>query len=95
MSKQTKDNSLENKKTTELLDELHDLTKYDKDYTKEEENMRDEIEEELSFRQPFFKITHPIDDNSLEEDITDFRDNLKKLNRHKHDEKNGDVLIRI
>jgi hypothetical protein len=95
MSKQKENNSLENKKTSELLDELHPLTKYDRDYTKEEENMRDDIEEELSFRSPFFKITHPIDDNSLEEDISDFREDIKKLKRHKHDEKNGDVLIRI
>ena len=49
-----KNTPMENKKTTELLDILHDLTTYSREYSKEEELMRDEIQEELMLRQPFF-----------------------------------------
>lgn len=86
---------MENKKTTELLDELHDLTTYKREYTKEEDALRDEIEEELFLRQPFFSLNMPDDKTTLKEIVEEFSDEIKKLKRHKHEDKTGDVMIRI
>ncbi len=93
--KKIKNISLENKKTTELLDTLHDLTKYDREYSKEEDTSRSEIHEELLLRQPFFSLNMPDDETSLKDVVKEFSEDIKHLKRHKHDEKNGDVLIRI
>lgn len=86
---------MENKKTTELLDTLHDLTKYDREYTKEDDNLRDEIQEELSLRQPFFSLYYPDDETKLKDVVEEFSEDIKKLKRHKHENGTGDVLIRI
>jgi len=96
MSKRKSNVLLENKKTSELLDRLHDLTKYDRDYSKEEELEREEIKEELLFREPFYSLNYPNDNgDSLEEIVEEFSEDIKKLKRHKHDEKTGDVTVRI
>ena len=84
---------MENKKTTELLDLLVKLV--DK-----EGNLLDgyiEAYEELKSREPFSTILKSKYDTgeSIEERIDYLEEEVKKLKRHKHDEKNGDVLIRI
>ena len=84
---------MENKKTTELLDLLKTLI--DKDG-----NLLDgwnEAYEELKTREPFNTIlTNEFSDGeSLEEKVEELEAEIKKLKRHKHDDKTGDVLIRI
>lgn len=76
---------MENKTTTKLLDLLK--TKIDKNG-----NLLDgysEVRDELMTREPFFDIS----ENS--ERLDAIEDEIKKLKRHKHDEKTNDVLIRI
>lgn len=90
-----KNTPMENKKTTELLDILHDLTTYSREYSKEEELMRDEIQEELMLRQPFFSLNMPDYETEIKEIVKEFSEDIKKLKRHKHDERSGDVLVRI
>lgn len=85
---------MENKKTTELLDLLQKLT--DKNGNLGEGY--DEAFEELELRAPFYEILHEDFENSLPslcKEIEELKAEVKKLKRHKHDEKNGDVLIRI
>jgi len=84
---------MENKTTTELLDLLTKLV--DK-----EGNLQDgwqEAYDELLTRTPFDSILESELETgeSLQERVDDLEHEIKKLNRHKHDEKNGDVLIRI
>ena len=87
-------NSMENKTTTELLDLLTKLI--DKNG-----NLKEGYEktmEELKNREPFYQILHEDFDESLpalKEQIDELVGEIKKLKRHKHDEKTGDVLIRI
>ena len=84
---------MENKKTSELLDLL-----WEKTSGANKDNWDDECTEilaELEKREPFFTFTR---DNNLEEipDVIDeIKGDIKLLKRHKHDEKNGDELIRI
>ena len=90
--------SLENKKTTELLDRLGEL-----DSDKDEKSFvsggeYEQLIEELNSREPFIQILDENWDTALPavwEAIRDIREEIKLLKRHKHDEKSGDVLIRI
>ena len=85
---------MENKKTTELLDLLKTLI--DK-----EGNLEDGYQEaldELKSREPFWQIFNEDYDESLpalKGQVDELIEEIKKLKRHKHDEKTGDVLIRI
>lgn len=83
--------SLENKKTSELLDLLPTLTAEDGQLL----DGWDEVREELLSREPFYTLYKPIDGDTVSEELENIREEIKKLKRHKHDEKNGDVLIRI
>lgn len=89
MSK-TKNSSLENKKTTELIDLMEENVD-DKGNISDDYN---EIREILLSREPFYSLLHPRT-ATLAEEFDEIEDDIKKLKRHKHDEKNGDVLIRI
>ena len=85
---------MENKKTTELLDLLKTLIDKDGNLLEGWE----EAYEELKMRTPFSEILDAnLDDSlpSLKEQIEDLKVEVKQLKRHKHDEKSGDVLIRI
>lgn len=86
-------NTMENKKTTELLDLLKTLI--DKDGNLKE-GYREALDE-LKTREPFDFIfaDEYANGESLEERIGEIEAKVKKLKRHKHDEKSGDVLIRI
>lgn len=87
---------MENKTTTELLEILR------KKGTGSGDNYDQETSEqafaELRKRAPFWEIF----DEDWEEGIPailsrlkDIEDTLKELKRHKHDERTGDVMIRI
>jgi len=85
---------MENKKTTELIDALNNLTeddwKADGKYTK--------LIGELATREPFLQILGEDWDTSLPavwEAIKEIQDDIKALKRHKHDTHNGDVMIRV
>lgn len=85
---------MENKKTTELIDELQNLT--DDDWGGG--GKYEEIMEELKIREPFATLLNPEYEGSvtdLEKRIAALQDDVKKLKRHKHDQDNGDVLVRI
>lgn len=87
---------MENKKTTELIDLLKSLVD-DEGNIKDNEKY-EEVFAELRKREPFWTLLEPDFDESLPsawEAINDLREEVKKLKRHKHDEKSGDVLIRI
>lgn len=82
---------MENKKTTELLDLLGKLV--DKDGRLLEGY--EECLAELKSREPFYSLYKPRNDETIEEELEAIDDELKKLKRHKHDEKTGDVMIRV
>lgn len=82
---------MENKKTTELLDLLQKLV--DKDGHLE--NGYEECLEELKSREPFYSLLKPLDDQTVAEEIESLREDIKLLKRHKHDERTGDVMVRI
>ena len=85
---------MENKKTTELLDLLKKLTDKEGNLLEGYE----EVLELLKLRTPFFEILHEDSEDGLpafREEIDELKADIKKLKRHKHDEKSGDVLIRI
>ena len=91
---------MENRATSELLDLLWKLEK--KSEKNGGEAFPDEYEvayAELRKRTPFDVIIGNREDEgfdpSLEEKMSDAQDDIKSLKRHKHDEHNGDVLIRI
>lgn len=85
---------MENKTTTELIDLLKKLIG-------KEGNLKEgwgEAFEELKSREPFYSIMNEESDEglpALQKRIEDLEADVKKLKRHKHDEKTGDVLIRI
>ena len=88
---------MENKTTTELLDLLN---KFEKKSEKKGDVNWDEYNElfaELRKREPFKTIigNDPDSDASLQEEIESIKEDIKLLKRHKHDQFNGDVLIRI
>lgn len=81
---------MENKKTTELLDRIWELSKkddFDDEYT--------EILDELKSREPFRTFVRDENDEEIVDILGEIKDDVKLLKRHKHDEKNGDVLVRI
>jgi len=84
---------MENKTTTELLNLLQSLVDED-GKTKEG---YEEAYAELRKREPFESILESEyqTGESLEEKVAELEADVKELKRHKHDEKNGDVLIRI
>jgi len=85
---------MENKKTTELLDLLQTLIDKDGNLLEGYE----EAFEELKKREPFFQIFDDGWEDSLPwltNKIEELEAEIKKLKRHKHDIKSGDVLIRI
>lgn len=85
---------MENKKTSELLDELSNLK--DDDYGIG--GKYEEITAELESREPFFSWFNKDSEESLpytQSKVEDLEAEVKKLKRHKHDEKSGDVLVRI
>jgi len=92
---------MENKTTVELLDLLNKAPKeggkgYDEFWA--ENGTYEQIMEELKRREPFLQILGEDWDTSLPaawEEIENLKAEVKKLKRHKHDEKTGDVLIRI
>jgi hypothetical protein len=86
---------MENKKTTELIDALNNLSE-EKDYSADGKYTK--LIGELATREPFLQILGEDWDTSLPavwEAIKEIQDDLKSLKRHKHDEKSGDVMIRI
>ncbi|MFI8696715.1 hypothetical protein [Dietzia maris] len=85
---------MENKKTTELIDSLQNLTEEDWEVGGKYE----QVMEELKTREPFATLLNPDYEGSLpylENKTISLTEDVKKLKRHKHDEKSGDVLIRI
>ena len=88
---------MENKTTAELLELLNKLPEAGEE-TWGEGGKYEQIMDELKTRYPFNNILNPDYDESLPaawEDIKELQDEIKKLKRHKHDERSGDVLIRI
>lgn len=88
---------MENKKTTELLELLHKLPESGEE-TWGEEGTYEQIMGELVTRHPFFDILDEDYEESLPsawKAIIDLQEEVKKLKRHKHDPKTGDVMIRI
>ena len=89
---------MENKDTTELLDLVATIEKQSES---EDDFNWDEYGEacaELRKRFPFSEILgekDDLNDYTLEEKIEELEETVKKLKRHKHDVKTGDVLIRI
>ena len=85
---------MENKTTTELLDLLTKLIDEDGSY----KDGFEEALDELKTREPFFRILEEDYDEGLPEafrQLEEIKDDIKKLKRHKHDEKTGDVMARI
>lgn len=87
---------MENKKTTELIDLLNNLSEEKGDW--KAGGKYEQIMDELKTRCPFSEIIGEDSDESLpavREQISEIQDEIKKLKRHKHEEKSGDVVIRI
>lgn len=85
---------MEDKKTTELLDLLQNLDEDDF----ETDGKYEKIIEVLKEREPFTWLLSENWDNSLPnlvEQVEVLREEIKKLKRHKHDDKSNDILIRI
>lgn len=85
---------MENKTTTELIDLLHSLVDK-KGNLKEGYN---EAFEELKNREPFYILLNEDFDESIPAImgyIKSLEAEIKLLKRHKHDEKNDDVMVRI
>lgn len=83
--------SLENKKTSELLDSIAGLV----DETGHLLDGYEEVLAELKSREPFYSLYKPRADETLSEELDGIDEEIKKLKRHKHDEKTGDVMIRV
>ena len=86
---------MENKTTTELIDLLNQEFK-DSDYDDGGKYVR--IMNELKNRSPFQEMLNEVYEESLPHlanQLEVLREDVKLLKRHKHDEKNGDVLVRI
>lgn len=87
---------MENKKTTELLEMLSHLDENKGDWSTGGKYAQ--IIAELKTREPFTELLNEDYDESLPSAwvaIEDLREEIKKLKRHKHDGKTGDVVIRI
>ncbi len=91
---------MENKTTVELI-EL--ISKLEKESEKDKDGRFDwdkyeEVSAELVKRYPFSEILGVKDDPNdftLEERINELEETVKLLKRHKHEEKSGDVVVRI
>jgi len=87
---------MENKTTTELIDLLNNLSEEKGDFKRE--GKYEKILEELENREPFLQILGKDWDTSIPaiwEAIEEINKTLKELKRHSHNEKSGDVMIRI
>jgi predicted AlkP superfamily phosphohydrolase/phosphomutase len=87
---------MENKTTTELLDSLSRLSEEKGDWAAG--GKYEQIMNVLKTREPFTDLLNEDYDESLPsawEAIRDLQEEIKKLKRHKHDPKTGDVMIRI
>jgi len=85
---------MENKTTTELLEMLRTLT--DDDY--DTGGKYEQIIEVLKDREPFTNLLNDLYEASLPrawDAIENLQEEVKLLKRHKHDERSGDVLVRI
>ncbi len=91
---------MENKTTSELLDLAFKIEKAG-EKTKDGNFDWDKFGEvcnELFTRYPFSEILGEKEgqnDFTLEERIENLEETIKKIKRHKHDEKNGDVMARL
>jgi hypothetical protein len=86
---------MENKKTTELIDLLNQDFP---DSAYEDDGEYTLIINELKTRSPFQEMLSDWYDESLPnlaKQVEYLQEQVKLLKRHKHDEKNGDVLVRI
>jgi len=92
---------MENKTTIELLELLNKSPKegekgFDEFWASD--GIYEKAMKELKSREPFIQILGEDWDTSLPavwEEIEDLKAEIKKLKRHKHGDKSGDVLIRI
>ncbi|MDZ4227859.1 MAG: hypothetical protein U1E54_01295 [Candidatus Levybacteria bacterium] len=87
---------MENKTTTELIDLLNNLSEEKGDF--KEGGKYEKILGELKDREPFLQILGEDWDTSLPavwKAIEEIQKDIKLLKRHKHEEKSGDVMIRI
>ena len=87
---------MENKKTTELIDALDNLSEKKGDYR--QGGKYEKLMGELETREPFLQILGKDFDESIPalwSAIAEIQEDIKALKRHKHDEKSGDVMIRI
>lgn len=85
---------MENKTTTELLNALGKLE--DEDFNTG--GKYEKLYNELKSREPFFTLLDDGMDGSLGNllnRVEKLEKEVKLLKRHKHDDKNGDVLVRI
>lgn len=89
---------MENKKTTELLDLLQEVS-FDEG---SDQSDVDEVFAELCKRPPFDKLfgenpyeSSNVGDMTHDERLEELEDGVKLLNRHKHDTHTGDVMVRI
>ncbi len=87
---------MENKTTTELLDILVKIERTEGE--KADWDRFGDAYAELRKRSPFSDIFGSKDDSNdptHEERLENLEKTVKELKRHKHDEKTGDVMIRI
>lgn len=87
---------MENMKTTELIDDINSCSDEKGDFR--EGGTYEKLIGELEIREPFIQILGKDFDSSLPavwEAIDEIRADIKALKRHKHEEKSGDVMIRI
>lgn len=85
---------MENKKTSELIDMLDELK--EDDYS--EGGKYQKIMGELETREFPLQILGEDWDTSLPmawKAIEELQEEIKKLKRHKHDDKTGDVMVRV
>jgi hypothetical protein len=87
---------MENKKTTEIIDSLNNLSEEKGDYAAG--GKYEKLMGELATREPFLQILGEDYDKSIPaiwELLEEIQEDIKKIKRHKHDEKSGDVMVRI
>ena len=87
---------MENKTTSELLNLLANLDENKGDW--QTGGKYEQIMDVLKTREPFNTILGEDFDESLPaafEAIKELQEEIKQLKRHKHDQKTGDVMIRI
>jgi len=91
--------TMENKTTVELIELLRCGSKLvDKQGNILDQDKYEEVWGELRNREPFFTILNEDYDDGLpaaREAIKELQEEVRKLKRHKHDIKSGDVMIRI